>query len=143
MSNEFYSVEAAKAGDGLDEFTAAYIMCMYFTDSCDWDFWDDEESDRREGQFDVEDVLSEEALNLVKTQCEEFQKNADLARCYEEFPWYGPDRAGHDFWLTRNHHGAGFWDRGLGELGKKLTQAAHDCGGCDAYRGDDEKVYIQ
>ncbi len=29
---------------------------------------------------------------------------------------------GHDFWLTRNHHGAGFWDRNLGELGDKLTE---------------------
>lgn len=24
---------------------------------------------------------------------------------------YGPERFGHDFWLTRNGHGAGFWDR--------------------------------
>jgi hypothetical protein len=27
----------------------------------------------------------------------------------------------HDFWLTRERHGAGFWDRGLGELGEELT----------------------
>lgn len=140
MSNEFYSIEAAEAGKGLDQFTAAYIMCMYFTDSCDWDETEDAEN---EGSFDVEDELSEEALNLVKTECEEFQKNADLARCYEEFPWYSPSQAGHDFWLTRNRHGAGFWDKDLGELGSKLTDAAHDCGGCDAYRGDDGKVYIQ
>lgn len=32
--------------------------------------------------------------------------------------------AGHDFWLTRNGHGAGFWDRGLGDLGERLTEAA-------------------
>ena len=32
---------------------------------------------------------------------------------------------GHDFWLTRNHHGAGFWDRGLGEVGDKLTEIAN------------------
>jgi hypothetical protein len=31
---------------------------------------------------------------------------------------------GHDFWLTRNHHGAGFWDRGLGDAGKILTTLA-------------------
>ena len=31
---------------------------------------------------------------------------------------------GHDFMLTRNSHGAGFWDRGLGELGDRLTAAA-------------------
>ncbi len=28
---------------------------------------------------------------------------------------------GHDFALTRNGHGAGFWDRGLGALGDRLT----------------------
>lgn len=42
-------------------------------------------------------------------------------------------QAGHDFWLTRNHHGSGFWDRGLGEVGKQLTQAAHACGSFDLY----------
>lgn len=34
-----------------------------------------------------------------------------------------PDRCGHDFWLTRNGHGAGFWDRGLGDAGEALTKA--------------------
>lgn len=29
---------------------------------------------------------------------------------------------GHDYWLTRNGHGAGFWDRGLGEVGDKLSE---------------------
>lgn len=32
--------------------------------------------------------------------------------------------AGHDFWLTRVGHGAGFWDRGLGDLGERLTDAS-------------------
>lgn len=36
--------------------------------------------------------------------------------------------AGHDFWLTRRGHGAGFWDRGLGDLGKRLSEAANACG---------------
>lgn len=35
-----------------------------------------------------------------------------------------PAQVGHDFWLTRNHHGAGFWDRGLGAAGERLTKAA-------------------
>lgn len=38
---------------------------------------------------------------------------------------------GHDFWLTRNHHGAGFWDRGYGEgIGRQLTDAAEGFGEC-------------
>lgn len=30
---------------------------------------------------------------------------------------------GHDLALTRNGHGTGFWDRGLGELGDRLSEA--------------------
>ncbi|MEK6884016.1 MAG: hypothetical protein AABY22_30580 [Nanoarchaeota archaeon] len=30
------------------------------------------------------------------------------------------EQIGHDFWLSRNHHGAGFFDRNLGEVGDKL-----------------------
>lgn len=35
------------------------------------------------------------------------------------------EQAGHDLILTANRHGAGFWDRGLGDAGDKLTKAAH------------------
>jgi hypothetical protein len=38
---------------------------------------------------------------------------------------------GHDYYLTREHHGAGFWDRGLGELGHYLTDIAHYAGSAD------------
>ena len=30
--------------------------------------------------------------------------------------------AGHDFALTRNGHGTGFWDRGLGEMGDMVSE---------------------
>lgn len=41
-------------------------------------------------------------------------------------PWAGmdPGQIGHDLWLTSGHHGAGFWDRGLGERGDALTKWA-------------------
>ncbi|AXQ61404.1 hypothetical protein SEA_MARIETTA_85 [Gordonia phage Marietta] len=35
---------------------------------------------------------------------------------------------GHDFLLTRDGHGAGFWDRGLGALGDYLTAVADGYG---------------
>lgn len=40
---------------------------------------------------------------------------------------------GHDLWLTQNGHGAGFWDRGLGEVGERLTDAAKAYGSADVY----------
>ena len=45
---------------------------------------------------------------------------------------------GHDFALTRNHHGAGFWDRGYGDVGDALTEAAHAFGTADVYLDNDE-----
>jgi len=40
---------------------------------------------------------------------------------------------GHDFALTRNGHGAGFWDRGHGALGEKLSEAARVYGEASVY----------
>ena len=47
------------------------------------------------------------------------------------------EQVGFDFWLTRNGHGAGFWDRGLGEVGERLTAAAKVWTGIDLEIGDD------
>lgn len=32
------------------------------------------------------------------------------------------DSCGHDLWLTMHGHGAGFWDRDLGDIGELLTK---------------------
>lgn len=50
-------------------------------------------------------------------------------------------QVGHDFWLTRNGHGTGFWDRGLGKVGEQLTQLAKQFGEFELYVDDDG--YIQ
>jgi len=60
---------------------------------------------------------------------------------------WGADEFGHDLWLTRNGHGAGFWDRaGVNDaekyaLGQTLTKWAKTLGAVDLYVGDDGKVY--
>ena len=51
-------------------------------------------------------------------------------------------QVGHDLWLTRNGHGAGFWDRGLGEIGDKLSDIARGMGEKHLYKGDDGKIYL-
>ena len=52
---------------------------------------------------------------------------ADAAR-FAAATGCGADGIGHDLWLTANRHGAGFWDRGTGEIGDRLTVAAHAYG---------------
>ena len=42
--------------------------------------------------------------------------------------WCSAELAGHDFALTRNGHGTGFWDRGLGAIGDMLTDACKPYG---------------
>lgn len=52
-----------------------------------------------------------------------------------------PGQFGHDFWLTRNGHGTGFWDRRNGDLGAWLTQQAEAFGEYDLYVGDDLMIH--
>lgn len=51
------------------------------------------------------------------------------------------EQIGHDFWLSRNRHGAGFWDRGLGNIGEELTEIARVYGSIDLYVGDNGEIY--
>ena len=51
-----------------------------------------------------------------------------------------PEQLACDLWLTRNRHGAGFWDRGYGTLGERLTAYAHSLGEVEVYRNDDGKL---
>ena len=46
----------------------------------------------------------------------------------------------HDFWLTRNGHGAGFWDDG-GEDGDKLSKITDKFGEVSLYVGDDGEIH--
>jgi hypothetical protein len=55
---------------------------------------------------------------------------------------YSWDQFGHDLWFTRNGHGVGFWDRGLGQLGDTLTDHAHAMGSVDTYATDDGELAI-
>ena len=110
--------------DDLDEFTKAYLEAVIFTDDEEW------EEDSPVPEF------SEEFLERARQDCKKFQEeNADLL---EELD---TQQCGHDFWLTRCGHGAGFWDRGLGEVGDKLTEAAKKFGNIDTYGGDDGRIY--
>ena len=48
----------------------------------------------------------------------------------------------HDYILTRNHHGAGFWDGDWGkEMGNTLTELAQRKSEIEPYVGDDGLVY--
>lgn len=116
--------------DAYESFVVGYITCAL------WSSNDDDENPL-DDNYDAGD-LSADAEATMRADCAAFmaQNRADLD-AYAELREYSPsdgdvwEHAGHDFWLTRNGHGAGFWDRGLGALGDRLTEAAHAFGTCD------------
>lgn len=97
----------------------------------------DEEGHSLDDTYDVDD-FAQEAIDQAVSESNDFIKanRADLESVGDE------EDHGHDFWLTRNHHGAGFWDRGYGEVGDRLTDAAHPYGEVSVYVGDDGKLYM-
>ena len=132
----------------IDDFTRAYIECALWS-STDNGYLgeghpDNDPSGENTGgnplddHFDIDD-LPEETLRKMAKDCDDFRDYVEEAGL--DFGELDDEQAGHDFWLTRNHHGSGFWDRGLGELGDKLSDAAHSFGDVYLYVGDDGKVY--
>lgn len=91
----------------MDKFTIGYIQAAL------WSSTDSDDNDRPlDDNFGLND-LSTELLQQFEADCQEFQdKCRHLWDDVEDGPECTADeRAGHDFWLTRNGHGAGFWDR--------------------------------
>lgn len=43
------------------------------------------------------------------------------------------EQCGHDIILTANHHGTGFWDRGLGDIGERLSVEAQNMWGYEPF----------
>lgn len=113
--------------DSLDDFTRQYLeTALWSSTECDEDGSMgaplDEDHDLE--SFDLESLQS-----AIK-DCRDFQEsNADDLKAYAAVR--DIESAGHDFWLNRNGHGAGFWDRGLGELGERLSKASKVYGGVD------------
>ena len=119
----------------LDAFTQAYVECIFFTDC---------HCDNEELEDATFDDLAPETLARIVEDCEAFQRDHEtlLDKAFARSDSYSEEQAGHDYWLTRNRHGAGFWDRGLGSIGADLTTVAHRDGERSLYRGDDGLLYL-
>lgn len=119
----------------IDAMTAAYLECAAWasggdTDPItsvplesldDFDFSTEAEAEAREV---CRDFLVDNFDDIVETEM-------------------SAEQCGHDLLLTRDRHGAGFWDRGYREdIGARLTEAAHLLGGANAMLGDDRLIYF-
>ena len=120
----------------LDTFTRHYLnSALTLMD-------DETETETPEDGFDIEH-LAPECLAAMIADCAKFQEeNADDLATWEDGRYTAEEMGGHDFWLTRNGHGAGFWDGDWEEaVGERLTKASEAFGQVDLYLGDDKKIY--
>lgn len=119
------------------EFIGAYIEAALFTSTDNSDESGGEPLDRN---YTADDI-AESSRQAITKDCVAFMtaNRQDL----ESDEALGAEQAGHDFWLTRNGHGAGFWDGDWPTaMGKRLTASAKKFGEMDMYVGDDGKLYI-
>lgn len=122
----------------MSEMVRAYLeACLWSTaamiaeDDCD-------ESWETKG-YDVGD-FHDDAVYAATKDCESFQAMAAESDLLDDV---SESQAGHDFWLTRERHGTGFWDRGSTH-GQELTTIAHGFGGAgdSMYLDADGKIHF-
>lgn len=113
-------------------FINAYIECLLWSsepDSSDEDAWPDDAT------------LSDEARERCEVECKAFlYRFRPFIEAEPTDP--GLSQAGHDFALTRNGHGAGFWDGDWPTYGDMLTKGSKSFGEIDIYVGDDGQLEI-
>lgn len=114
-------------------------MLQGYAEAALWSSTGDDEKppDAEHGVSDIDP----DTLAGMKADCARFaHENAADCIAYVEAR-RGWSYAGHNLWLTRNGHGVGVWDRGLGALGERLSEAARKFGEVYLEAGDDGKVY--
>jgi hypothetical protein len=100
--------------------------------------------------YDISNIAASD-IERLSTEFYTFREAADavafavdMDTALEEF---GPlhhdvDSVAYDYILTRNHHGAGFWDGDWAEIGDQLTELAQKLPEIEPYVGDDGVVYL-
>ena len=116
--------------DNLKEFTRACFDALYFTETGEGD--DQPKSNAK---------VDKEARLDLNADCRSWWKRfgcyvlADSCICTRGSERYTKaGQAGHDFWLTRNGHGAGFWDGDWSEnYADLLSKGAEAYGKVDVF----------
>ena len=152
----------------MDQFTKSYIETALWSSTDSFTYQHGPPKDQFDTEYDEEEPSGEEemggeqldkkytiddfelgTLERMVKDCKSFyDKYSEL---YHKAGW-ADNRAAHDFWLTRNGHGAGFWSREIDELDPELygnmtddqfeevkevlTKAAKSYGEYNLYIGD-------
>ena len=107
-----------------------YLICALWSST-------DDDGEPLDSVYSIDDI-SKQAIQQMENDVDDFiASNEDLLTQSGQ----SDEQIGHDFWLTRNGHGTGFWDRGLGDVGDDLSKASKSYGEVYLYVGDDGMIY--
>lgn len=130
----------------IDSIVSSYLEAVIFT-----------EYDNGETITEEDPEYDEDGDNIIypfNDKNEDDFSDEAKKQAYGEIAWFidsagsaiddiADESIGHDIWLTRNGHGAGFWDRGYdSDIEEVLEQLSKELGSTDAYVGDDGKIYF-
>ncbi len=123
-------------GLNVDEFMRGYIEAMLWSSTND--------DDMKNVNINM---IASETMDKIKKDCVSFLEKAGSHITYDKLKRPSGSleaSAGHDFWLTRVGHGAGFWDGDwVGEEHDgDLTRISEEFGLLEPYVGDDGLIYF-
>lgn len=126
----------------LKHFTTAYIDAALFSTNDESDESGGVPLDRNYGARDI----SPETRRQMELDCATFyEANEATWSANDDQDGLSDHRAGHDFWLTRNGHGTGFWDEDevllSAENGTLLSDESKEFGTFDLYVGGDGQIH--
>lgn len=112
------------------EVEKQFLETLFWSETDDNGFPLDENYSESDIVDEVREKISEDVGKFLSD-------NADVIRDLDLSAW----EVGHNFVLSRNHHGTGFWDRGYGDQGDLLHESSDGFGTMSLYVGGDGKIY--
>jgi hypothetical protein len=107
-------IDTMKTADQLPIFFSAHLEAALWSST-------DDDSESLDSKFSPEDI-EPETPEVLKAHCLSFLSRALPFIENEERDGNKIEMAGHDFWLTSQGHGAGFWDGDWPKYGDLLTK---------------------
>jgi hypothetical protein len=116
----------------VDAINRAYFACALWAEEPDDELW-------------VIELIAPETAQRMRADVDTFIAAAGAGWLDLALDAAGKDESdiGHDLWLTRRGHGAGFWDGDWPEpFATHLTDTAKALGNCELYGGEDGRLYV-
>ena len=131
----------SSATEHIGEFLLAYVEAALWSSNDNADESGGEPLDKNYGPDDI----APDTVEAMQADCEDFLQryghlltDDDSPQIQKHGRW---EVAGHDYWLTRQGHGSGFWDGGWPRHGDELSEAAKSYGEVYLIVGDDGKIH--